>query len=123
LDLDFSELCQWLWSRVLNLQLQEFVTFRNGVRMRKDGAKPGPSGMSRNEAFCDFQGWGGKDFLMPVDLAVIRHLKEALGGDELLAFTSTEFSVRAQAAYDSLHITKLTMQNAWYVFGAMLAIL
>ena len=100
------------------------MRFRNGVRMRKDNDKLGPSGMSQNQAFSDCCSWGGDDFLMKIpDMSVIHELKKAMGGDELLLFTSVEFSAHAQAAFDSLNIQKLTVQNVWEVFTAMYQLL
>lgn len=116
----FSELCQWLWPKLLRAELAEFMVFRNGVRMRKDKDKPGPSEMSRNEAFSLPEKWGGRNCLLPVDVEVVRELKEHMGGDALLNFVTPEFAERAQAAYDSLNITKLAPDNVWIVFRAML---
>lgn len=119
-DAASSELCQWLWSKVLNIELQNFMKFRNGVRMRKDKSKPGPSGMSRNQAFSDPASWGGEDFLMKIpDITVIHELKKALGGDELLMFTSSEFDAQAQTVFDQLEISNLRMEMVWTVFTAM----
>jgi len=49
-------------------------------------------------------------------MAVIHELKEAMGGDEILAFVSLEFSEHVQAAYDTLEIVDLNLENVWYVF-------
>ena len=87
--------------------------------MRKDKAKAGPSGMSRNEAFSMPENWGGRNCLLPVDVNMIREIKEAMGGDALLEFTTPEFSARAQAAYDTLAISELTLANVWYIFEAL----
>jgi hypothetical protein len=76
------------------------MDFRNAARMRKIKDKVGPSGMSRDYAFSVPESWGGRDCLLPVDVSVVRELKEALGGDALLKFVSPEFSARAQAVYD-----------------------
>ena len=95
------------------------MDFRNGARMRKDNDKIGPSGMSRNEAFSLPEQWGGRNCLLPVDVDVIREIKAKMGGDALLEFTSVEFSARAQAAYDTLDITNLTIENVWNVFQAV----
>jgi len=86
-----SELVQWLWPKLLRKSLKEFMDFRNGTRMRKDNDKAGPSGMSRNEAFSLPESWGGRNCLLKVDIAVIRELKEAMGGDDILAFVSLSF--------------------------------
>jgi hypothetical protein len=89
--------------------------------MRKDNEKPDPSGMSRNQAFSLPEEWNGRDCLLKIeDLSVIKQLKEELGGDELVSFSTPEFSSRAQEAYDSLNVVDLTFENVWAVFTAML---
>ena len=99
------------------------MDFRNGARMRKDRNKPGPSGMSRNEAFSLPEEWGGRNCLLPVDVAIVRDIKETMGGDSLLAFTSVEFSEHAQLVYDSLNVVELTGENIWDIFRAMYRIM
>jgi hypothetical protein len=118
-----SQLCQWLWPVLLQKELVTFMEFRNGARMRKDKNKPGPSGMSRNDAFSLPSSWGGRNCLLPVDIDVIREIKVAMGGDAILEFVSVEFSQQAQVAFDSLGISELTFQNVWTIFEAMLPLL
>ncbi|KAJ3762218.1 hypothetical protein EV360DRAFT_36154 [Lentinula raphanica] len=120
---DHYSLCQWLWPMLLRQELAEFIEFRNGTKMRKNKNKPGPSGKSRDEAFTLHEDWGGKNFLMPVDTSVIRSIREAMGGDSILNFVNENFAARAQEKYDTLNITKLTMENVWNVFSAMLPLL
>jgi len=95
------------------------MDLRNSARMRTDKNKPGPSGMSRNEAFSLPSSWGGRNCLLPVDVKVIQEIKEAMGGDALLEFTTAEFSECAQAAYDTLNISELNVENIWHVFRAL----
>jgi hypothetical protein len=114
-----SELCQWLWPKLLRAELAEFMEFHNGVRMRTDKQKPGPSGMSRNEAFSMPEQWGGRNCLLPIDVNIIREIKDAMGGDSFLEFTTPEFSAQCEAAYNSLGISKLTAENVWHVFQAL----
>lgn len=91
--------------------------------MRKDKEKPGPSGMSRNQAFSLPEEWGGRDCLLKIeDLSVIKKLKEELGGEELVSFSTPEFAARAQKAYDSLGINDLTFNNVWAIFTALLPV-
>jgi hypothetical protein len=99
------------------------MDFRNGVCIRKDRNKPGPSGMSRNDAFSLPSSWGGRNCLLPVDVDIIREIKVAMGGDSILDFVPAEFSQQAQAAFDFLGISELTYQNVWSVFEAMLPLL
>jgi hypothetical protein len=95
------------------------MEFRNGARMRKDSTKPGPSGMSRNEAFSMPGAWGGRNCLLPVDVKVVCEIKQAMGGDLLLDFVVLEFAAECQAAYDTLGISELTAENIWHVFEAL----
>lgn len=76
--------------------------------------------MSRNEAFSLPESWGGRNCLLPVDINVIREMKEALGGDAILEFVPADFAQRAQDAYDTLNIADLTLENVWYVFRDLL---
>ncbi|KAJ7075958.1 hypothetical protein B0H15DRAFT_805904 [Mycena belliarum] len=87
----YSELSQWLWSRVIQKGVDDLP-----------------------------EKWGGRDCLLPVDVEVVEQMKEDMGGDALIAFSTPEFAERALAAYDSLGIQNLTLQNAWSVFEAML---
>ena len=100
------------------------MEFRNGCMMRKDKEKPGPSGMSRNQAFSLPEMWGGRDCLLKVnDLSVIDGLKSRLGGKELVSFSTPEFSAHAQEAYDSLGIVVLTFENVWAIFTEILPLI
>lgn len=100
------------------------MEFRNGVKTCKDKKKPGPSGISRNHAFSLPAEWGGRDCILTIDdLSVIKEMKEQLGGRDLISFSTPEFAMRAQAAYDSLEIIKLTQENVWSIFTAMLPLI
>jgi len=114
-----SELCRWLWALLMKREAENFVQFRNGVRMKKMNNKPGPSGMSCNEAYSIPEKWGGRNCLTPVDLSLIREMKEQLGGPAILEFTSADFSKRAQTVYDALRISNLSFENVWDIFDAM----
>ena len=118
---DLSELCQYLWPKLLRQELDKFVEFRNGVRMRRDKKKAGPSGCSRNTAFSLHENYGLTDCLLRIpDMSIIHKLKEEMGGDSLLDFVSPEFSERAECAYKSLSISELTFENVWDIFQALL---
>jgi hypothetical protein len=54
---------------------------------------------------------------------VIQELKEAMGGDGLLKFTSADFSEEAQAVYDTLNVFELSLENVWFIFQAMYLLL
>jgi hypothetical protein len=118
-----SELCQWIWSKLLRRTVCEFMDFRNGVRIRRQEEKPGPSGMSRNEAFGNPASWEGIDCLQQVDVEAIRALKEELGGSELLDFVTPDYAAEAEAVYERIGSPHLTNENVWYVFKQMLLLM
>ena len=97
------------------------MDFRNRVPVCKDKGKPGPSGMSRNHAFSLPKEWGGRNCILKIDdMCVIREMKEQLGGHDLISFWTREFTAHAQEAFDLLKIIKLTQENVWSIFTAML---
>ncbi|KAJ7015904.1 hypothetical protein C8F04DRAFT_1170026 [Mycena alexandri] len=119
-DANHFELCQFLWSRVLQAELTKSVTLRNGIKTRKQADKPGPSGMSRAEAYSTWQDWGGRNDKLEIPVDVVRQMKEDLGGAALMEFTSAEFTERAQAVLNSLPPVALTLENGWKIFRVML---
>ena len=60
--------------------------------------------MSFNEAFSMPENQGGQNSLLPVDGNVVCEIKEAMGGDALLEFTTPEFVAHVQDAYDTLGV-------------------
>ncbi|KIM83989.1 hypothetical protein PILCRDRAFT_68594, partial [Piloderma croceum F 1598] len=113
------ELCQWLWPKLLHAALAEFMEFCNRVCMQTDKQKPGPLGMSCNEAFSIPEQWGGCNYLLLIDVNVVHEIKDAMGRDSLLEFTTPEFSAQCEAACNLLGISKLTAENVWHVFQAL----
>ncbi|KAK2464499.1 hypothetical protein APHAL10511_003478 [Amanita phalloides] len=123
-DPQHRELCRWLWSKLLNEEIQKMMEVRNAARMRKDKNKSGPSGMSRNQAFSLPESWDGTNCLLKIDdLSLIREMKDQLGGKQLLEFSLPEFDHSAQTVYDNLHVSSLTFGSVWNIFGGMLPIL
>jgi len=94
--------------------------------MRKDQNKAGPSGDSRNNMFLMPEKWGGRDCLekiAPEDMKIIQKLKNDIGGEALLHFVTPEYAARAEVVYQSLNIQEITLENIWFVFEDMLAIM
>lgn len=100
------------------------MEFRNGVPMRRDRNKPdGLSGKSKNELYACPEAWGGEDYLLPIDRTIVRQLKEMMGGDQLIAFVSEEYSTQADAAYRQLNCPVLTPSTIWTTFRDMYSLL
>jgi hypothetical protein len=70
--------------------------------------------------------WGGKDYLQPLTdsvVKIIRELKEAIGGPELIQFVTPSYATRAEDVYKSLNIVELSFDNIWTVFKHMSSIM
>ncbi|KAJ7501648.1 hypothetical protein B0H11DRAFT_1713461 [Mycena galericulata] len=123
-DVDQFALCQFLWSRILQAELDAAIAFRNMAPMRLQTDKPGPSGKnapSRNVAFSLYEDWGGKDCLLPIPREAVQKMKADLGGDQLLEFNDdAEFVMRAKKVLESLQPVAMTLDNAWVLFRVML---
>ncbi|KIM43482.1 hypothetical protein M413DRAFT_443403 [Hebeloma cylindrosporum] len=123
---EHMQLCQWLWPKLLRKLAKEFMDTRNSYRSRRDDTKPGPSGMSRNEAYSVPRYWGGKQYLREVDLDVVREIKEFMSdGEDMFRFPSVTaaFEREADEVYEALHIQDLSLSTVWNVFRAMLPLL
>ena len=99
------------------------MSARNGAKTHKDNRKAGPSGVSRNNVFSMLEKYGLTDKLLRLNedqLRIVAEIKTAMGGDDLIAFVTRDFSTRADAIFATLGVEKLTMENAWAVFECML---
>ena len=123
LTVAFRELVRWLWSTVIQKELDELKNRFNSHVIRLDRTKSNPSGVSPNVAYELFEEYGGEDCLQHVDSKVIYALMEELGGEELIMFVSREYAVRAQAVLNTLGLRNLNLQNIWHVFSAMLPLM
>ncbi|KAJ7166545.1 hypothetical protein C8R43DRAFT_878000 [Mycena crocata] len=119
-DPDQLELCQFLWSRIIQAELDDTMGLRNAAPMRKQKEKPGPSGMSRQEAFTLYEDWGGKNCILPIPRDVVEGMIADLGGDSLLEFTKPAFTAIAQEVLDALQPVQMTLDNGWKLFRVML---
>ncbi|KAF8967102.1 hypothetical protein BDZ97DRAFT_1903511 [Flammula alnicola] len=120
---EHAQLCQWLWPKLLRKLVEEFMESRNSYKSRFDHNKPGPSGMSRNEAFSLPHLWGGRQCLLDVNMDVIRELKDIISeGEDMFRFplVTPQFEHDAENVYESLHVQDLSLCNVWSVFSSML---
>ncbi|KAI0694409.1 hypothetical protein BC835DRAFT_1218090, partial [Cytidiella melzeri] len=119
-DQNPHQLCQWLWPVLLFQELKKAMDFCNALPIWKQKNKSGPSGMPRNDAFTLPDKWGGLNCLLPVDMHIIRDIKEAMGGNNILGFVSCDFRKCTEHVYASLNVAQLEFDNVWFVFNAML---
>ncbi|KAF8573556.1 hypothetical protein K439DRAFT_1649981 [Ramaria rubella] len=117
------ELVQWLWPKLIQQELDQLRDHFNNHRVRKDKNKILPSGMSPNVALSQYQRLGAENMLQRVDCAVVRQLREELGGEDLIRFVSLDYAAQAQASFDTLNVHELNMLNVWEIFRDMLPLM
>lgn len=117
-----SNLFQWLWSRVIQDKLDEFLMFWNCHRVRGQRTKAMPSGGTPNDIFASPVSYGArKDLGVPVTLDVVERLRAELPITRKEAFrlVSDDFQCSANTVYAAIGKPMLTMSSGWTIFGQM----
>lgn len=114
---------QWLWPTFIQCELDHLRKQLNNHPTSFDPAKKLPSGVSPNISIALADEYGGESCLLPVDLAVICHLKDGIGGKDLVCFVNVGFAHSADTAFSTLGIDRTTSDNIWHVFMKMLPLL
>lgn len=120
MQIHYSELVQWLWPILIQQELDELQERLKSHPTRLDRKKKLPSGVSPNVAYTLYQEYDAENCLQHVDVDVVQKLMDNIGGEELIRFVSIEYAVRAKEVFKSLNVPKLTFENIWEVFSAML---
>nr|VWP00215.1 Autophagy-related protein 9 [Ganoderma boninense] len=118
-------LFQWLWSQIVQIELNGFTAYWNSHRVRKQKDKLMPSGSTPNDFFATPEQWGGQDCGIPVDLTVVEALRKELKmpHEDVYKFVSDDFRQMAEDAYASIGFPPLTLRSGWAVFAQMKAVL
>ncbi|KAH7869316.1 uncharacterized protein C8R40DRAFT_1241123 [Lentinula edodes] len=120
-DSKHYDLARWLWSTLIQTELDHLRDAFNNHRVRKDRGKALPSGLAPNVSFSLYEKYGGENGLLPVDCTIVKQLMENIGGEDLIRFVSRDYAAKAQAVFvDQLGNPKLTMTNVWDIFQEML---
>ncbi|KDQ58206.1 hypothetical protein JAAARDRAFT_57951 [Jaapia argillacea MUCL 33604] len=117
------ELVQWLWSTLIQKELDKQMERFNNHKIRYDKNKLLPSGVSPNVAYSLYDQFSGQQCLQPVNRNLICQLMDELGGEDLIQFVSVKYATCTTAVFDSLSFGMLTFQNVWEVFLEMLPIM
>ncbi|TCD69267.1 hypothetical protein EIP91_008202 [Steccherinum ochraceum] len=116
------ELVQWLWSTLIQKELDKSRYSFNNHRSRKDRNKARPTGITPSVALALHADHGGINCLQAIDGEIVGHLIEDIGGEEIVRFVSKTFERRAAAVLEALGIREVTMANVWDVFSQMLPV-
>lgn len=110
----------WLWSTLIQAQLDKLRTTLNNHRPRKNKLKFLPSGVSPHIAYTLYEDHNGVNCLQQVDMNVVDKLMQDLGGADAARFVSAEYEERARQIFTTLGIGELTIRNVWRAFVTML---
>ncbi|KIJ41027.1 hypothetical protein M422DRAFT_172686 [Sphaerobolus stellatus SS14] len=118
------DLATWLWSTLIQEKLDELKEEFNTHKICYDSKKVLPSGVSPNVAMALYEDWPHVEYcLQPVDVNLIRKLKELIGGKDLVRFVSEGFATHCEGIFENLGFSEITFQNVWNVFSQMLPLL
>ncbi|KAH7904483.1 hypothetical protein BJ138DRAFT_1019103 [Hygrophoropsis aurantiaca] len=123
MDAHQYELVQWIWPKLIQQELDTLMDRFNNHTVRFDKNKKLPSGVSPNTAYALHTEYNGQYCLQSVDRQIVAQLMEEIGGEDLIRFVSVEYAAHAQAIYNSLGFTSLTLHNVWAVFSSMLPLM
>lgn len=111
---------QWLWSQIVQLELDKFTDRINAHHVRHVKDKILPSGCSPNESYNSPAKFNGQNCLIPVETDVIDGLMQELGGEESLLFVSQEFGELCRTVYENIGSPSLSLHSGWVIFTQML---
>jgi hypothetical protein len=67
----YRQLCQWVWPKIFQKLIKEFMESQNLYKLCLNYNKPRPSGMSHNETFSLLHLRGSQQCLLDVNMNVI----------------------------------------------------
>ncbi|KAG7091747.1 hypothetical protein E1B28_008148 [Marasmius oreades] len=118
------DLFHWLWPKIVQSVLDDYVKYWNGHRTRKQNDSPMPSGTTPTQVMQCPQDYGMADVGIDVTPEAIQLLRERLPArTEILRWVSDEFECVAQDAYDAIGQPSLEGSQAvargWEIFAQM----
>ncbi|KAK7036956.1 hypothetical protein R3P38DRAFT_2517122, partial [Favolaschia claudopus] len=118
-------LFNWLWPKIIQLCLDDFVDYWNNHRIRSQRDKVLPSGFSPNY-ICDFpERFGLVKFGEQAPQEYIDQLRQNIpkSREECYRWVSDEFDTQAAEVYEQIGSPKLKLTDGWTIFCHMLPLL
>ncbi|KAJ7197696.1 hypothetical protein C8J57DRAFT_1018632, partial [Mycena rebaudengoi] len=115
----------WLWFRIVQNAVNQFVRYWNTHKTRKQSSKYLASGVAPEEVFQHPENFGLRHAGIPADLNVVRELRNTLpkSREDCFHWVLLDFDLRPVAAYESLGSPELTISTGWTVYRRIPAIL
>ncbi|KAJ6556661.1 hypothetical protein B0H10DRAFT_1967605 [Mycena sp. CBHHK59/15] len=118
-------LFHWLWSKIVQIQLDQFKLYWNYHTPRKNSKKTLVSGIPPIEIYRNPQAYGLEHLSRPVPKEAIDALRSNLpySREEALRWVPDSFDNAASDAYATLGSLKLEPRRGWEIFGLMAQLL
>ncbi|KAJ6624691.1 hypothetical protein B0H10DRAFT_2174430 [Mycena sp. CBHHK59/15] len=115
-------LFNWLWPKIVQLCLDDFVEYWNDHKIRTQRGKLLPSGVSPNYS-CDFpERFGLTKFGEPAPQHFVDALRQNIpkSREECYRWVSDDFDTKAWEVYGEIGSPKLILTDGWTIFCQML---
>lgn len=115
---------QWVWSRVVQAAVSDWVEDRNSEPIRLQHDVMLPTGGRPDDFYESPENWEGFDCIIPIPEDLIDALIAEFTPPDLFTFGRDEVEEHCQAVHtELLHSMVLTIGNAWDVVCHMIALL
>ncbi|KAJ7460384.1 hypothetical protein B0H11DRAFT_1872512 [Mycena galericulata] len=118
-------LFRWLWSKIVQTGLDEFVDYFNNKKTRMQRNRILPSGVAPNVVFDMPANYGLENLAIPVTQAALDELRGLIDTprEDAFRWVSDEFDEVATAVYIRIGSPKLEALSGWAIFNGMAPLL
>ncbi|KAJ7853169.1 hypothetical protein B0H14DRAFT_2354492, partial [Mycena olivaceomarginata] len=120
-DLIHRNLFRWLWPKIVQIGLDEFVDYFNNQKTRKQSGRILPSGVAPNVVFDMPEEYGLENLAIPVTQVVVDELRSLIDTprEDAFRWVSDVFDALALRVYEGLGSPKMEARTGWAIFNAM----
>ncbi|KAF8202754.1 hypothetical protein K438DRAFT_1581060, partial [Mycena galopus ATCC 62051] len=120
-DVIHKNLFCWLWPKIVQIGLDEFLDYFNNKKTRKQRNRILPSSVAPNVVFDMPADYSLQNLAIPVTQEVIQELRGLIETprEEAFRWVSDEFDMLATNIYNGLGSPKLETLSGWAILNAM----
>ncbi|KAF8140804.1 hypothetical protein K438DRAFT_1636902, partial [Mycena galopus ATCC 62051] len=114
-------LFRWLWPKIVQIGLNEFLDYFNNKKTRKQRNRILPSGVAPNVVFDMPADYGLQNLAIRVPQEAVQELRGLIETprEEAFRWVSDKFDILATTIYNGLGSPKLETLSGWAIFNAM----
>ncbi|KAJ7841991.1 hypothetical protein B0H14DRAFT_3693007 [Mycena olivaceomarginata] len=108
-------LFRWLWPKIVQIGLDEFVDYFNNQKTRKQSGRILPSGVAPNVVFDMPEEYGLENLAIPVTQVVVDELRSLIDTprEDAFRWVSDVFDALALRVYEGLGSPKMEARTGW----------